>query len=530
MTGSSLSNPPARRILLPVTARLTIYAFLAIIVFFIAGLQTLDLYPPVHVDEPWNADRAWNRLKTGDNYSTMDVGPFPSGKGIGTAPIASGVLMWSFRFFGLGLFQTRLPALVFGAFLLLGTYFAGKQLYNPHTGLLALLLLGLSWPFLEGSHWGRPDIVVAAFVMAAFTFAVWGMRSEKPLPNLVAGILIALSVAVHPNGALFVAVLGIVYLARYGRRFFRRWEFWAFVVGCLLGSIYPGGLMAFARNVLAFALPPAPGGTAAISDLGTTHAPPLAELNPLVLIASLMGEISRYRFYDQGLDMALIGASLIFLVVRRSRSDRLLLVFLTSALLLFALLIYNKEDYYAILFYPFLLLAMAEAFVSLLRSVEGARAQRVFVASILVLFLLSSLIHFAAPVLGSFNYDYYAVTDRIRTVIPPGARVLGRPTYWLGLSDYDYRSSFSLGYYDLDSDFDLTQVLEEVHPDVLIVDDRWQYHLVDEDDPPRGPGLYRFFRYPRQEFEDFVAQRGEKLLEFTDPWHGLLEVYAIHWK
>ena len=173
---------------------------------------------------------------------------------------------------------------------------------------------------------------------------------------------------------------------------------------------------------------------------------------------------------------------------------------------------------------------MAEAFVSLLRSVEGARAQRVFLASILVLFLLSSLIHFAAPVLGSFDYDYYAVTDRIRTVIPPGARVLGRPTYWLGLSDYDYRSSFSLGYYDLDSDFDLTRVLEEVHPDVLIVDDRWQYHLVDEDDPPRGPGLYRFFRYPRQEFEDFLAQRGEKLLEFTDPWHGLLEVYAIHWE
>jgi 4-amino-4-deoxy-L-arabinose transferase-like glycosyltransferase len=530
MSGNDLQESPIRRIYLSTTGRYTALAVLAILVFLLAGLATLTLYPPVHVDEPWNADRAWNRLKTGENFTTMDVGPFPSGKGTRTAPIASGVLMWSYRFFGLGLLETRLPSLIFGCVLLMGTYFAGLLLYGPRSGLLACLVLAVSWPFLESSRRARSDIVLAAFVMVALSLALWGMRSEKPLPNLLAGVVIALSVAVHPNGALFVAALGVVYLARYGRRFFRRWEFWAFGAGCLLGSIYPGGLMTFAGNAVGYVASSQSGASGAAYNLGTTHAPPLMALDPTLLLASLLLEVRRFRVFDNGLELALIGASFLFLLVRRSESDRLLLTFLASVLALFVLLIYNKEDYYAILAYPFFLLAVAEMLVTPLRVLEAARFQRVFSVGVAGLFLFGGFVHFAWPLLGFGTYDYYRLTDRIRTVLPDEARILGRPTWWLGLSEYDYRSSFSLGYYDFDSDFDLTRVLDEVRPDVIIVDEEWQDHLADENDLPRAPGLYRFFKYPSHQFEDFLAQRGEKLLKFSDPWHGVLEVYAIDWE
>jgi 4-amino-4-deoxy-L-arabinose transferase-like glycosyltransferase len=265
---------------LPILLSPTMLALLATLALLLAGLVTVSFYPSVHVDESWNADRAWNRLQTGKNYSTMDVGPFPSGKGIGSPPIASGVLMWSYRLFGLGLLQTRLPSLVFGGVLLIATFCAGRLLYGPRSGLLALLMLSVSWPFLESSRRARPDIIVVAFVMTALCLALWGMRSEKLLPNSVAGVLVALSVAAHQNGVLFVIALGVVYLAYYGLGFWRRREVWAFACGVLLGSLYPGGLMPFAGGVVGYVRSSQSGGSQAVHNLGTTHAPPLMALDP----------------------------------------------------------------------------------------------------------------------------------------------------------------------------------------------------------------------------------------------------------
>ena len=74
-------------------------------------------------------------------------------------------------------------------------------------------------------------------------------------------------------------------------------------------------------------------------------------------------------------------------------------------------------------------------------------------------------------------------------------------------------------------------LVDEIRPDAIIVCPFLRENsLVDEGYFPRGDQLYGFFLLPRQEFEGLLAQRGEKLLEFTDPWHGLLEIYAIHWE
>jgi len=53
--------------------------------------------------------------------------------------------------------------------------------------------------------------------------------------------------------------------------------------------------------------------------------------------------------------------------------------------------------------------------------------------------------------------------------------------------------------------------------------------LVDEGYFPPGPG-FEIYNLPRKEFNDFLAQQGEKLLEFMGPWHGRFEIYAIRWE
>jgi len=153
---------------------------------------------------------------------------------------------------------------------------------------------------------------------------------------------------------------------------------------------------------------------------------------------------------------------------------------------------------------------------------------RVFVLTVLALFIVSSAIHYFRPALSNRNYNYYAVTDEIRPVIPPGARVLGLPNWYLGLADYDYRSSLGLTYYHIYNNYSLTEGLEAIRPDYMIVDSALQGLLVDEGYFPPGPA-FEIYKLPRQELEAFLAERGTKVKEFTNPWHGTFEIYKIRW-
>jgi len=113
-------------------------------------------------------------------------------------------------------------------------------------------------------------------------------------------------------------------------------------------------------------------------------------------------------------------------------------------------------------------------------------------------------------------------------IVPPDKRIMGLPNWWLGLADYDYRSILNLTYYHFYNGYSLTQGLEADKPDYLIVDTGLRGLLVDEGAFPSGPG-FEIYKLPRRELEAFLAQRGEKKLEFQDPWHGQFEIYKIRW-
>ena len=148
-------------------------------------------------------------------------------------------------------------------------------------------------------------------------------------------------------------------------------------------------------------------------------------------------------------------------------TDRRLLAFVGAAFLGFVLLAGNKHDIYAILFYPFFLLMVADALVHLVRAGTGFAPQRAFGIGLLALLLVNSAQHYARPIADHRGYDYYSVTRQIQIVIPKGARVMGPPEWWLGLADYDYRSSLNLTYYHFHNGLTLTQGLETDRPDVL---------------------------------------------------------------
>lgn len=473
---------------------------------------SLTKYPPVFIDEPWYANAAWNWLTSGNNF---DPAHWPA------RPPALWAWVVSFALLGLGLFQARLVSWLFGSLLLLAVTWVGRKSYTTIVGLLAALLIALSWPFATASHYARPDIVLAALVMAALGVVLSALEKERWWLHLIAGLLIGSGADVHLNGAVMGIGLALLYPSAYGRKVLRKPGTWLFVIGAVLAFTSLGAPRLLTSQ---------PDAVGVLERAASQIYKPLVmDFSLMNLLRSVLDEFRRYQFFENSLDLALIGAAVVFLLVRRSRVDRMLLTFVGTALVGFVLFVGYKTSLYAILFYPFFMLMVAEVAVSLLRRGSNGTMQRVFVGGLLLMFLFVRVWRTQAAVSGSGDYNYYAITERMRAVIPQDARVVGTPNWWLGLSEYDYVSSLGLTFYRENSGYSLTQAMETMHPDILIVDN-WQRRLLRNEGDPALEGMLEFYKLPRQEFEDFLALRGEKLLTFADPWHGAFEIYAIDWE
>lgn len=495
---------------------------LATAVTLSVSLVFLTRYPVVFIDEPWYSDVAWNLVTTGVDFDTMHAGALDQWPDswvrwplIGNLPFAG-----AFTLFGLGLFQARITSWAFGVLLVGAVFVLGRRLYDNIAAALAALFLSLSALFLQASHYARPDIFLALVVVSALYLYVVGTESQKRWPFFVTGLLFGLALDIHLNALPLGLALGVYHLLALRKTVFRDRSTWLLIAGASIGVIY----------YLALHVLPNPETYAILSRAwqGTSHRPPLASLNPLVWAKAFLHEVGRYHFFENGLEFALIGASFTALVLRRSRADRFLVTYLGAALLLFTLLLQNKHDVYAILLYPLMMIGVGGAFSGLLQESSRSRLQATFVAALLVFSLASAGVRYVRPMLNSRAYDYDRIAETIKAVIPSDQRVMGLPNWWLGLADYDYRSSLNLTYYHFYNGYSLTQGLEADRPDYLIVDSGLRGLLVDEGAFPPGPG-FAIYKLPRQEFEGFLAQRGTKILVFDNPWHGKFEIYKIDW-
>jgi predicted membrane-bound mannosyltransferase len=113
----------------------------AIVVYLLANLPFLVVWPAVNGDEGREANAFWVASSVDPSAQTLDpvFRHDPLYKG-GLQGLTTGI---SFRLFGLGLYQGRLVSLVWGGLLLWATFLAGRRLYGPAAGAVAVLLLAV---------------------------------------------------------------------------------------------------------------------------------------------------------------------------------------------------------------------------------------------------------------------------------------------------------------------------------------------------------------------------------------------------
>ncbi|MCC6179052.1 MAG: glycosyltransferase family 39 protein [Chloroflexi bacterium] len=442
----------------------------AIVVYLLANVPFLTSWPPVNGDEGREMSVFW--VTSGIDPSAKSLDPIyehdPLYKG-GLQGLTMGL---SFRLFGLGLLQGRIVSLAWGGVLLWLTFLVGRRMYGAAAGYAAVLLLAVSQPFLVSSHIVRPDIVVAALVMAATYCTLRGLQEGGPGWHLASGLLLGMSFDVHPNTLAFLPMVGLFYLVRYGRRAFVSREAWLYVGGIALGAIYYAAIrilpdpmhfaQAFGYWIGMDKQPPA---------LATRGGSPILE------------ELGRWTGYlnHRWIEAALLGLGLIAAAARQIRDRRLdpLFVGLLAALVVFVVLVSSKTEFYMILFFPILLLLLASGVGEISARLSGQR----LLASALLACLAIGVMGFednfrdiSEAASDANERDYGVLTRNIQQHIPAGARVVAPPIYWVGLSQPPYY----LDYVDFyvwervrrERNLSWPEFLADMHPDYVILDSK----------------------------------------------------------
>jgi 4-amino-4-deoxy-L-arabinose transferase-like glycosyltransferase len=209
------------------------------------------------------------------------------------------------------------------------------------------------------------------------------------------------------------------------------------------------------------------------------------------------------------------------------RSARSVLVPAVVLPILFAFLIRLKLSNYLVTIAPIWALAMAWGGVALWTRLDHAskfRRGRWALAVLLIAVVAEGATRIAAlESAASTMTPYDTYIDRVRRLLPAGARVLGLHTYWFGLEGFDYRS-IALPFWWADPAYEprplsISEGLDRIAPEIVLIEPEMREHFGAGDHDSQADAA-RFF--------DWLDRRGGELIgRVEDSTYGLMEVYRM---
>jgi 4-amino-4-deoxy-L-arabinose transferase-like glycosyltransferase len=502
---------------LPVQNGLLICALLAIMT---AHLATLVMLPQVYIDEPWQSNAAWTWLTTGVNFDSIHSGALDQFGWPGVRRPMLGGLPWVLVFAGggLGLFQARFVSWMFGLATLALTVVIGRQLYSLGAGLLAALILALTFAFTQASHYARQDIMLTTFVLGALSLSLGGINTGRNWLHVAAGLVLGLSIDVHQYGAFFVPPFVGLYLVRYGRAVLKTPAAWLFSSGLVLGLLY------FAAVHLLVA----PDVFLRLSGFDAVYSrrPPILSGSLQAFMQALVADVKLYRFGRNPVFALLLAVGVLGLLHRRNPSDRLLLTWFMVGLATLALLNGKKSDLYAIHLHPLMSLVLVGGATAV--PGYGRRAVRLAVQLGVVAVLATGLYRFVSSARSNIGYDYYVLTGQISAHLHPGARVMASPVYWLGLNGYDYRSVMNVPYHAYFNGMNRFEAIQREHPDYLLIDLHFA-EIVGDYAGIHKQGRENAYDIPDGGLGEFLKSKSKVIAVIDNQWHGPVHIYQLDW-
>ncbi len=230
-----------------------------------------------------------------------------------------------------------------GVIYLIGNYFGGNVL-----GLISVLVTIISRPFFISAHLGRVDILAATFGFSAIAITLYNKRVNYWLA-LLAGLACGIAFEIHANSAIYIPVIGMVFIYKYRGKFYKMPDFWGFTSGVFIGIVFyyflhiaPNPQSFLQLNKVVFV---------------PTNNPPIFTLDPKIIFSSFIDILTIFAVCYP-FTFPLIALAFFYIIFQDRRSFLLLII---NAMLLLGvvLLVRNKIFYYAILFTPALDIAIA---------------------------------------------------------------------------------------------------------------------------------------------------------------------------
>lgn len=186
------------------------------VLLLIAALLTLlqlPTAPPLWWDEGWTLTVARNWVATG-HYGRLLAGDPISPRLAATPPVVLPVAL-SFRLFGIGAWQGRLPGVIFTVVTLWLLYQLTTMLYSRRAGIAALVLAVLTPmnPELHTLLIGKQvlgEVPALCFLLAGYLFLFWGLEEVRIRKVMVAGLLWGLAVVTKQQVIPFLTLSVVV--------------------------------------------------------------------------------------------------------------------------------------------------------------------------------------------------------------------------------------------------------------------------------------------------------------------------------
>jgi hypothetical protein len=538
------------------------FAAALIVGFFIVNLIGLDRVPFANADEAWIAEPGL-RFWQGDGFvSRLHAGFFGTERHyLVVAPVFSLITGWMIWIFGHGIVQVRLVSLTMAALTAAFTYRLGRTLLSPRHGLIAVLLL--TWCRTGPYQWearqsgivltdfgrlARYDIAVPFFgLIGVLLILPWLIRDTadtadtadvamRRLPLwlrlrfLIAGVCAGLATASHPMGLIWIVTLAVACVVAARAR-----QTVSAAIAPIAWILLGAGVVMMPWLLCAYA------GWDDLIGQQQLHGHRLRLGDPWFYVSNVLTEWRRYISIARGMQFGIPGVWLLvcggaagvvaLLIGPRAAHLRVILAALLTGFLLLALGERDKWVFYLASMWPWIALTAAIGFEAAVRS-----PRRVLSIATIALLVLGCLDGVRAEVelarKAAERTSYTAVADRLATHIPRDARVMGLPTWWFALEPQvrDYRSlTVPMFFLEIDDPEGrtFTGKLEAVGADVLLLDQA----MIDYIRGPRaawaqaqGPGT----RNPgAEDFERFIATRGVRRVDLSDPSYGRFEIHYL---
>jgi 4-amino-4-deoxy-L-arabinose transferase-like glycosyltransferase len=491
-----------------------------ILLFWAISIFNLDRFPDLNDDEAWILSPGYKLFTQGIYGSDLLAGfHHIELRYFEFLPLMALLQGASTRLFGVGVFQLRFLPVALGALTLVLTYPIARKLFDTKVAVLAMgLLLVWQWtpagihPFASGiplidlSRLARYDILVPPLGLAAWWCFMRARETNRIRYDFLSGVFVGLAGLAHMYGLfwgvtlLFILVLDCLppFALRHAKAPLRPSPFalryTKAPLRCSLFASLLGITLAWLPWLIAT-------GWYRDDYLGQNlqYSDRFALFNMSFYLTNLLTEPRRYHlgigelstFTRAGFWLLVVGVPIAFawlgvrVVRERQRTALWLLVPSLMLPLLFALLIKVKQYNYVATLVPLFVIVMAWALTRLWQTSHRLR--------LVTMVLLTWTIVQGAYGWMQLPWSANQATSptvffaELRGIVPPRARVLGLPRYWLALTDHEYRSwvlPFDLASTRISQQpITLDAAFEQVAPQIILFDPRTIGFLTAHDTP-----------------------------------------------